>query len=420
MSLRNRVLTRLRDRLADHPLSLRLRFWDGEVFDFAAAPDVTIVLRSRRLLRWFLTGDMARLGRAYVEGEIAVEGRLHDVLEIGVRIAERLGKSPPFRILSQMAGRRRHTVAGDAAAVRYHYDVSNDFYRLWLDRNMVYSCAYFETGEEDLDTAQEQKLDHLCRKLRLQPGEKLLDIGCGWGGLLCWAAVRYGIEGIGITVSDQQFAYAQKRVAAMGLARQVEIRRQDYREVTGEALFDKIVSVGMYEHVGIANLPLYFRSIARLLRPGGTALNHGITATDRDGHARGPPGGEFIDRLVFPGGEVPHISRVLYEIAGAGLEILDMEDLRPHYPSTLLHWVRRLEARREEVIEAAGAERYRIWRMYMAGMAYAFDRGWLSMCQVLAQKNPPGGMAPRPWTRRYQYAYAASVPVSTGLDWDDL
>jgi cyclopropane-fatty-acyl-phospholipid synthase len=420
MSLRNRFLTSLLTRLADDPPSLRISFWDGEVFNFAPAPRVAITLRSRRLLRYFLTGDMARLGRAYVAGEIGVDGRLQDVLQIGITIAERLGKSAPLRRVARLIGRRHRTATSDASAVRYRYDVSNDFYRLWLDRKMIYSCAYFETGEEDLDTAQELKLDHLCSKLRLEPDERLLDIGCGWGGLLCWAASRYGVEGIGITLSDQQFAYARDLVAAAGLARQIEIRRQDYREVRGEAFYDKIVSVGMYEHVGIANLPLYFTSIARLLRPGGLALNHGITAADRDGQAQGPPGGEFIDQLVFPGGEVPHISRVLYEIAGAGLEILDMEDLRPHYPPTLLHWVRRLEAERENAIKAAGAECYRIWRMYMAGMAYAFDRGWLSVCQVLAQKNPVGSMARRPWTRRYQYAAGAAMRLTNSLDWGDL
>ncbi len=421
-SLRNRFLGRLRDRFGDAPPSLRIRFWDGEVFDFAAAPLVTLALTTPRLLRLFLTGNMAGLARAYVRGEIEVEGRLQDILHTGIAIAERLGKSRMLRGLGRLAGYRpfRHSKTGDARAVRYHYDVSNDFYRLWLDRHMVYSCAYFVSGAEDIDTAQEQKLEHLCRKLRLEPGERLLDIGCGWGGLLCWAAQHCGVEGVGITLSDQQFAYARERVAALGLAGRIEIRRQDYRETADQAPFDKIVSVGMYEHVGIVNLPLYFKTIARLLRPGGLALNHGITATQRDGQAQGPPGGEFIDEFVFPGGEVPHISRVLYEIAGAGLEILDMEDLRPHYPPTLLHWVRRLEAAREAAIAAAGIERYRIWRMYMAGMAYAFDRGWLSVCQTLAQKPLSDGPAPRPWTRGYQYLLDPCAPLSHSPDWDDL
>ncbi len=421
-SLRSRFLTLLRDRLAEDRPSLRVRFWDGEVFDFTAGPRVTIALGSPRLLRLFVAGDMARLGQAYVAGDIEVEGRLQDVLQVGVTLAERLGKSALLRRLAPLwrLGRFRHSTALDRAAIRYHYDISNEFYRLWLDRNMVYSCAYFVTGAEDLDTAQEQKLAHICGKLRLRPGDRLLDIGCGWGGLLCWAATHCRIEGVGITLSDQQFAEARERVAAAGLEGQIEIRREDYRELPPAPLYDKIVSVGMYEHVGIANLPRYFATVARLLRPGGLALNHGITAADRDGQAQGPPGGEFIERFVFPGGEVPHISRVLYEIAGVGLEILDMEDLRPHYPPTLLHWVRRLEARREPAIAAAGVERYRIWRMYMAGMAYAFDRGWLSVCQTLAQKPLPGGMAARPWTRRYQYAEEPAPPLSRAPDWGDL
>jgi cyclopropane-fatty-acyl-phospholipid synthase len=176
----------------------------------------------------------------------------------------------------------------------------------------------------------------------------------------------------------------------------------------------------MYEHVGIANLPQYFAIISRLLKEGGTVLNHGITTSDRDGHAKGPPGGEFIDRYVFPGGELPHISRVLYEIAGAGLEVTDMEDLRAHYPPTLLHWVRRLEAQKERAIEVAGEKRFRIWRMYMAGMAYAFDRGLLSVAQVLAVKPTRAGMGPRPWTRAYQYGSGAAVPLTGMLDWGDI
>jgi cyclopropane-fatty-acyl-phospholipid synthase len=421
MSLRHRFLEALRARLGAGGLPLRIVFWDGEAFDFAPAPAVTIALSSRRLLRRFLTGDMGRLAEAYVAGELAVDGRVEDVLRVGIALAERLGKAPVLRRLTLLGARlpRRQSKARDAAAVRYHYDVSDEFYRLWLDRHMIYSCAYFITGAEDLDTAQEQKLDHICRKLRLAPGERLLDIGCGWGGLLNWAAAHYGVSGVGVTLSRPQAELARERAAQSGLTERLEFRVEDYRDIAGEGEFDKIVSVGMYEHVGIANLPRYFATIARLLKPGGLMLNHGITAGDRDGRAQGPPGGEFIDRFVFPGGELPHISRALYEIAGAGLEIIDVEDLRAHYPPTLKHWVRRLEAAREAAIAAAGIERYRIWRLYMAGMAHAFDRGWLSVAQVLAIKPLPAGPAPRPWTRQYQYVPAAPVPLSGKLDWGE-
>jgi cyclopropane-fatty-acyl-phospholipid synthase len=416
MSLRGRVLAHLRNRLGGLPL--RLVFWDGEAFDFAPDPRITLTLHTRRLARWFLTGNMARLGGAYVSGELAMDGRVEDALMLGIGIAERIGKSRLLRRAGRLfAHRTRHSRKRDATDVRYHYDVSNDFYRLWLDRHMVYSCAYFVTGKEDIDTAQEQKLDHLCRKLDLRPGERLLDIGCGWGGLVGWAAERYGVSAVGVTLSERQVEYAQERIRALGLADRVQVRLQDYREIPGESKFDKIVSVGMYEHVGIANLPLYFGTIARLLKPGGVALNHGITSGDRDGRAQGPPGGEFIDKYVFPGGELPHLSRVVYEIAGAGLEILDVEDLRPHYPRTLLRWARRLEEHREAAIAAAGAERYRIWRLYMPGMAYAFDRGWLSVAQLLAQKPLPSGPAPRPWTRNYQYAPGAEALLAKPVDW---
>jgi cyclopropane-fatty-acyl-phospholipid synthase len=422
MSFRLRLLNQLRNRLGSDAPPLRLVFWNGETFDFAPAPRVTIRLHQRRLARFFLSGNMGRLAEAYVAGEIEVDGNIGEIMRVGIALAERVGSRPLPRRAAALLARlpRRHSKAADARAVRYHYDVSNEFYRLWLDRHMIYSCAYFTTGEEDLDTAQQHKLDHICRKLRLAPGERLLDIGCGWGGLLCWAAAHYGVSGLGITLSQPQCDEARRRAAAYGLADRLDIRVADYRELCGAAEFDKIVSVGMYEHVGKANLPLYFATIARLLRPGGIVLNHGITATDREGHGQGPPGGEFIDRFVFPGGEVPHISRVLYDIAGSNLEILDVEDLRPHYPLTLRHWVNRLEQARAMAIAAAGAERYRIWRIYLAGMAHAFDRGWLSVCQTVAQKPLANRPAPRPWTRAYQYVGDPAPPLSHSPDWGAL
>jgi cyclopropane-fatty-acyl-phospholipid synthase len=287
---------------------------------------------------------------------------------------------------------------------------------------MVYSCAYFHSGAEDIDTAQQQKLDHICRKLLLRPGERLLDIGCGWGGLLQWAAKRYGVEGVGVTLSERQYSAAREAAASSGLANLVEFRLQHYQDIQGGNGFDKIVSVGMYEHVGLRNLPVYFQTVARLLRPGGMFLNHGIVSTDPAGRPRGPPGGQFIDRHVFPGGAVPHLSRVLVELSQAGLEFADAEDLRPHYALTLQHWSRRLEACRDQAVAAAGPEVFRVWRVYLAGMAYAFDHGWLSVAQVLSFKPSSGGEVRRPWTREYQYRNSLPpgdrpVEFAGKLDW---
>lgn len=425
MSLRHRVLDHLRSRLADDPPPLRLVFWDGDRFDFAPAPRVTITLRSPAPLRLLLHGDFERLGDAYVDGDIAVDGRIEEILRVGITLAERLGKSSTLRRLGRIAQAmpRRHSRRQDKADVGYHYDVGNDFYRLWLDENMIYSCAYFRTGDEDIDAAQRQKLDHICRKLMLKPGDRLLDIGCGWGGLLCWAAQHYGISGVGVTLSERQRDYAQQWIASAQLAGKVEIRLQDYRDLSGEEAFDKIVSVGMYEHVGLRNLPLYFATVKRLLRPGGAFLNHGIYATDAEGRAQGPAGGGFIDRYVFPGGAVPHLSWGMFQIARAGLEFADVEDLRPHYARTLMHWTKRLEARRDEATRAAGERRYRIWRVYLAGMAQAFERGWLSVAQVLSFRPAPNNAGFRPWTRAYQYAASAralhpdDILLAGPLDW---
>jgi cyclopropane-fatty-acyl-phospholipid synthase len=403
--LRNRLLDLLRSRFGKDSPSLRLIFPDQDRFDFTPSPVVTIIFHSEKPLRSLLKGDFAAAADAYVAGQIEVDGPIEAVLKIGISLAERLGRTPIFRGLARLASilPRGHSKSRDAANISHHYDVGNEFYRLWLDRRMVYSCAYFRTGDEDIDAAQEQKLDHICRKLLLKPGERLLDIGCGWGGLLQWAAENYGVTGVGVTLSDQQYARAREVMAASGMSGRVDIRLQHYMDLRDSGGFDKIVSVGMYEHVGLANLPTYFRTVAQLLRPGGAFLNHGIVSTDPDGHPRGPPGGEFIDRHVFPGGAVPHLSRVLIELSRAGLEFADAEDLRPHYAVTLQHWSRRLEACRDRAIETAGPEIFRIWRVYLAGMAHAFDRGWLSVAQVLSFKPLSSGEVRRPWTRDYQY-----------------
>ncbi|MEJ2432009.1 MAG: cyclopropane-fatty-acyl-phospholipid synthase [Pseudolabrys sp.] len=421
MSLRRRLLSTVKGLVAGEPLPLRLVFWDGEVFDFATQPRVTLTIRDKRVMRAFVTGRVDRLGDAYVAGDLTVDGAIEDILGTGIAMAEQLGKLSKLAPLTkplQWAAAFRHSRRNDAQAVQHHYDVSNDFYRLWLDAGMTYSCAYFRTGTEDIDAAQQQKIEHICNKLRLKPGERLLDIGCGWGGLLHVAAQRHGISGVGITNSPAQADYARQRIADAGLSDRVEIRQQDYRDLAGDAAFDKIVSVGMYEHVGLAKLATYFATVSRLLKPGGALLNHGIITTDPDGRPQGPPGGEFINRYVFPGGELPHLPRVLEETARCGLEAADVEDLRPHYARTLMLWVRRLEAHRGEAIAAAGPERYRIWRVYMAGMAHAFDRGWLSVAQTLAYKPISGRPAPRPWSRDYQYLPGQAPAIAPALRWE--
>ena len=425
MLLRNRLLDKVRGRFGADAPPLRLVFPDHVSFDFTPNPAVSIIFHSAKPLKALLRGDFAGAADAYVAGQIAVEGPIETVLKVGISMAEKLGQTPYFWRLARMARilPSLHSKAKDAANIRHHYDVGNDFYRLWLDRRMIYSCAYFHTGREDIHTAQEQKLDHICRKLMLEPGERLLDIGCGWGGLLQWAADKYGVNGVGITLSNRQYSKACEAMASGGLADRIEVRLQHYMDLQDSDGFDKIVSVGMYEHVGLANLPTYFQLVSGLLRPGGVFLNHGIVSTDSDGRPRGPPGGEFIDRYVFPGGALPHLSRVLVELSRVGLEFADAEDLRPHYALTLQHWSRRLEACRDQAIEAAGPEVFRIWRAFLAGMACAFDRGWLSVAQVLSFKPASGGEVRRPWTREYQYrdvfAPERSEPVQIAgkLDW---
>jgi cyclopropane-fatty-acyl-phospholipid synthase len=421
--LRIRVLRFLRARLGPGGVPLRLKFWDGESFDLGSVPTITVTLTTPSLLRSLMRGNIEALGDAYVAGTLRVEGRLGDIIAVGVDLARRLEQlgwiaqwSRPLLKLHRF----KHSRAADAAAISHHYDVSNDFYALWLDRRLVYSCAYFTTGDEDINQAQEAKLDHLCRKLRLIPGERLLDIGCGWGGLAIYAAENYGAQVLAVTLSARQIEEARRRVVAAGVADRVTIEQRDYRDIAGEGVFDKIVSVGMYEHVGLVNLPLYFANIRRLLRVGGLALNHGITTGQLDSGTLAPRGSGFIDRYVFPGGELPHVSRMVRDTAAAGLDIIDVENLRPHYTRTLLHWVRRLQANQGEAEALVGPEKYRIWRIYMAGSALAFDRGWLSLYQTLSVKPDAAGYAPRPWTRRHQYVLEETTPVARPLDWGDL
>jgi len=389
-----KTIAALRER-AKVPLAIEL--WNGRRYELGEEPSVTFRVTDASALKRISSPDFASLGEAYVEGDLELEGPIEEALRAVESLAKALGGSGRGR-LPRLSS---HSRKSDSEAIRYHYDVSNDFYRLWLDERLVYSCAYFRTGAEDIHAAQEQKLDHICRKLRLSPGDRFLDIGCGWGALVMHAAQKYGVHATGITLSDNQHAYANAQIGAAGLQDRCQVRLLDYRDLTGE--FDKIASVGMFEHVGLKNLPAYFGTIHRLLADGGVVMNHGITSVDTESREVGFGAGEFIEKYVFPEGQVPHISLVLKEMAGADLEAMDVETLRLHYARTLAHWSRRLEENLEAAHAHAGKKRVRIWRLYLAGCAHAFARNWISIHQVLAVKSSNPGRNPLPWTREYMY-----------------
>jgi cyclopropane-fatty-acyl-phospholipid synthase len=379
----------------------RLELWDGRRFQFSPQPTVTIRVPSAAALKYFAKPSLDTLAQAYIEGQLDVDGPLGDIIEVADRLSRADGHSPLEPVRQRT---KRHHRKLDAEAISYHYDVSNEFYSLWLDRNMVYSCAYFQRDDDSLDAAQEQKLDYICRKLRLQPGERFLDIGCGWGGLIRWAASHYGVHATGITLSKQQHAYATERIRCEGLQDRCEALLLDYRDLRGEGCFDKIASVGMFEHVGVKNLPEYFGTVRRLLREQGLFLNHGITGMNPHSSAVGMGAGEFIDRYVFPHGELPHLSWALADMADQKLEVVDVESLRPHYARTLALWAERLVAHKDQAREIAGDRRLRIWQVYLAGCAHGFRQGWMSIYQILASKQAQEGPSALPATREYMYA----------------
>jgi cyclopropane-fatty-acyl-phospholipid synthase len=377
---------------------LRLELWNGRAFDFAAHPTVKISVPRPSAMRYLVATDLMKLGQAYVEGYLRIEGPILDI----ARVAETLTRSAAAHGRHSLRRFLSHTKRGDRAAIAYHYDVSNEFYSLWLDRNMVYSCAYFRNEADSLDTAQEQKLDHILSKLMLKPGERFLDIGCGWGALILRAAKKYGARATGVTLSRSQHDFVVRRIKEEGLEGHCEVRLQDYRDIPGKGVFEKIASVGMFEHVGLRNLEVYFSKIRTLLADDGLVMNHGITASDPDSRWVGYGAGEFIDRYVFPGGELPHVALVLREMTRSGFEVVDAESLRRHYARTCLEWAKRLEQHREEAIASAGEKRYRIWQISLAGFALGFDRGWMNIYQLLARKQ--GGTANLlPLTRDYMY-----------------
>jgi len=418
-----RVLERL---LRGFPGSAAFRIGTGSthvVGNFP--PDFTIVIRDPSVLRMLaFKGSLLTVAEAYFRGLVEIEGDLYAALRlkghfqrIALRIPERLAmlrdllmlprrQETPLavdgspQIATSRTFRHRHSRPSDREAISFHYDASNRFYGIFLDQEMLYSCAYFEDPSWTIDQAQRAKLDHICRKLRLSAGERFLDVGCGWGGLVCWAAARYGVRAHGITISQMQFDYARERVARSGLQDRVTVERRDYRDLPGNATYDKVASIGMFEHVGLANLGVYNETVRRVLRPGGLFLNHGVTRDDEGWKKTTET--QFINRYIFPDAEVDTVSNVLQGMERAGFEIHDVESLRMHYALTLRHWVRRLEAAQAQAVAEVGEIRYRTWRLYMTACALQFEEGATSIHQILAS-NRAGGAAPVPLTRRDLY-----------------
>jgi len=400
--LQAQLLSLFEQRLRGMDLPVNVEFWTGKRVSLGDFPRVRLVLRRPAALKALARPGLGKIGRAYVEGDIDIDCDIHDL----VRFAESLCGPQQVDLKKRDSDDWKwwwHTRLFDRRAINYHYDVSNEFFALWLDRQRVYSCAYFRKPDDSLDLAQQQKIDHICRKLNLQRGERLLDIGCGWGALIFRAAEQYGAHATGITLSEQQFAYVQEEIRARNLAGRCDVRLLDYRDVPEDPPFDKIASVGMFEHVGKKRLAGYFAKIYRLLKPGGMVMNHGLTSAGLHSGGLSPDVADFIEHYVFPGGEIPHLSKEIELMARANLECLDVECLRPHYVKTLWHWVERLDARRDEVCALVGEKKYRIWRIYMAGYALAFQRGWVSVDQVLAGRPLPNGALSIPLTREHVY-----------------
>ncbi len=382
---------------------LRIVLPDGAQFDFSDAPCVTLTVRDAAALGRLSGPTLGNLAEAFVAGQIDLDGDIKIACATISALVEAAGTPASKRPALTPAP---HRPQSDRTDISHHYDVGNDFYRLWLDSRMVYSCAYFETGAEDIDTAQRAKLDHVCRKLRLTPGERLLDIGCGWGALVLHAARHYGVTAVGITLSTQQAALAQERVAQAGLQDQVEILLLDYRDLParfGERAFDKVASIGMFEHVGVNNLARYFGIAARVLRDRGLMLNHGITSSDTANRPVGSDAGEFVGKYVFPNGELPHLHVAVREMSVAGFEVFDVESLRPHYALTLAQWSSRLENQLRQAAALVSEKTLRIWRVYLAGCGYGFAEGWMNLYQVLGSRQAGPGATALPLTRAWMY-----------------
>jgi cyclopropane-fatty-acyl-phospholipid synthase len=406
-----------------------VEYWDGSTEEGLSARFTLIIARPGALRRMLLPPSEMSMIRSYVSGDMDVQGNFEDAISLGDIAATRVASATTVRqLLHELrslpqddhkelgerrfeSDRRQRPDQASEEAIQFHYDVGNDFYALWLDPRMLYSCAYFQSGAEDLATAQVAKLNHICRKLRLQPGDKLLDIGCGWGGLIIHAAAEYGVDATGITLSTAQAQLARERIADRGLADRCRVELCDYREMAGAARFDRIVSVGMMEHVRADAQREYFATAQRLLRPGGLFLNHCIVS-EKAAHPRSLRTrlldrlwrrNEFIDRYVFPESGLVPLSHVIAAAESTGFETRDVESLREHYILTLRQWLTRLESAHKEARAIVGEQTYRTWRLYLSGAAHGFRTASTNVVQSLFVKTTASGEVDLPLTRAWMY-----------------
>jgi len=416
------LIRAVESKLAVLPVPVALRLPGGRMIG-PPRSKVTLGFSRWSSVAAFAAGKIGSIGEGFVENRVQIEGHMRDVFAVAVGL---LPGSPVASntswwpaLLRRARSLAAHSLERDAEQIQFHYDVSDDFYTLWLDPRRVYSCAYYREPDMTLAQAQEAKLDHICRKLKLNANDRFLDIGAGWGGLLMWAAEHYGVDATGITLSKNQQTYVQRLINERGLQNRVRIHLRDYREMDVSVQFDKIASIGMFEHVGHAYLGAYFSRIHQLLVPGGLVLNHGITAGGLDAGQLGSGMGDFIEKYIFPGGELLHVSHILRETAAAGLEMVDTENLRPHYARTLWAWSDALEANLDEALQVLGqtanasrAERVlRAYRLYLAGSAMSFEQAWVSLHQMLSAKpastggfdTPKGAQSAYPFNREYMY-----------------
>jgi len=388
-------------------LPVRIRAFDGtDVGPKDAATTVTVRSHDALIRMATAPGELG-IARAYVAGDIDIDGDIYDVLELRRLMPEvkltpgqvwalvrlhgfrNIRRIPPPPEEHRRSRSRRHTRGRDSDAISHHYDVSNEFYERVLGPSLTYSCAVFNDATDSLEQAQENKYELICQKLGLRPGSRLLDIGCGWGGMVLHAAQHHGVEAVGVTISQNQVDVASQRVAEAGLTDRVSIRLQDYRDID-DGPFDAISSIGMFEHVGAQQIGAHIQQVTDVLMPGGRFLNHAISRTRTNRRARLHRAG-FMDRYVFPDGELHEVGTVISSLQDHGLEVRHMENLREHYALTLRHWVRNLEQNWDEAVADVGAGRARVWRLYMAGSAVTFEDNDIHVDQVLAVKTPDSG-----------------------------